>query len=254
MGILLFVLKYMYISLLLKMINGFSWPAKIMASPFKVAMSLRIGTVVAMAMMIVIKVAMSLMIDMVVVMAMMIAIQVARWLWWWSWWLRWLWWLRLRWRWLWYDSHGGSTGRGISILVHLSARRVISKSYQPKCTLTSLAIESPKQHSKFFSASQACKLEKLLAQSKSYPPLTCGRVLRTALHGGDNDYGGADYFSAKGVCSVRPVGLRQKHSNQPVLGYNFYVISSFCGRYHLVSMESCICQWFRQLNSSSFCS
>ena len=34
-GILLFVLKYMYISLLLKMINGFSWPAKIMASPFK---------------------------------------------------------------------------------------------------------------------------------------------------------------------------------------------------------------------------
>ena len=34
MGILLFVLKYMYISLLLKMINGFSWPAKIMASPF----------------------------------------------------------------------------------------------------------------------------------------------------------------------------------------------------------------------------
>ena len=35
MGILLFVLKYMYVSLLLKMINGFSWPAKIMASPFK---------------------------------------------------------------------------------------------------------------------------------------------------------------------------------------------------------------------------
>ena len=35
MGILLFVLKYMYISLLLKMIYGFSWPAKIMASPFK---------------------------------------------------------------------------------------------------------------------------------------------------------------------------------------------------------------------------
>ena len=35
MGILLFVLKYMYTSLLLKMINGFSWPAKIMASPFK---------------------------------------------------------------------------------------------------------------------------------------------------------------------------------------------------------------------------
>ena len=34
MGILLFVLKYMHISLLLKMINGFSWPAKIMASPF----------------------------------------------------------------------------------------------------------------------------------------------------------------------------------------------------------------------------
>ena len=32
LGILLFVL---YISLLLKMINGFSWPAKIMASPFK---------------------------------------------------------------------------------------------------------------------------------------------------------------------------------------------------------------------------
>ena len=35
MGILLFVLKHMYISLLLKMINGFSWPAKIMVSPFK---------------------------------------------------------------------------------------------------------------------------------------------------------------------------------------------------------------------------
>ena len=35
MGILLFVLKYMYIFLLLKMINGFSWPAKIMDSPFK---------------------------------------------------------------------------------------------------------------------------------------------------------------------------------------------------------------------------
>ena len=34
MGILLFLLKYMYISLLLKMIYGFSWPAKIMASPF----------------------------------------------------------------------------------------------------------------------------------------------------------------------------------------------------------------------------
>ena len=32
---ILFVLKYMYISFLLKMINGFSWPAKIMASPFK---------------------------------------------------------------------------------------------------------------------------------------------------------------------------------------------------------------------------
>ena len=35
MGILLFLLKYMYISLLLKMIYGFSWPAKIMVSPFK---------------------------------------------------------------------------------------------------------------------------------------------------------------------------------------------------------------------------
>ena len=35
MGIFLFVLKCMYISLLLKMINGFSWPAKTMASPFK---------------------------------------------------------------------------------------------------------------------------------------------------------------------------------------------------------------------------
>ena len=34
MGILLFVLKYMYISLLLKIINRFSWPAKIMASLF----------------------------------------------------------------------------------------------------------------------------------------------------------------------------------------------------------------------------
>ena len=35
MGILLFILKYMYISLLMKMINGFLWPEKIMASPFK---------------------------------------------------------------------------------------------------------------------------------------------------------------------------------------------------------------------------
>ena len=34
MRISLFVLEYMYISLLLKMINVFSWPAKIMASPF----------------------------------------------------------------------------------------------------------------------------------------------------------------------------------------------------------------------------
>ena len=34
MGILLFVLKYMFLSLLLKMINGFSWSANIMASPF----------------------------------------------------------------------------------------------------------------------------------------------------------------------------------------------------------------------------
>ena len=36
MEILLFVLKYMYVSLLLKMINGFSWPVKIMASPFNI--------------------------------------------------------------------------------------------------------------------------------------------------------------------------------------------------------------------------
>ena len=35
MGILLLVLKFMYISLLLKMIYGFSRPAKITASPFK---------------------------------------------------------------------------------------------------------------------------------------------------------------------------------------------------------------------------
>ena len=34
MGILLFVLKYMFISLLLKMIHRFSWSANIMASPF----------------------------------------------------------------------------------------------------------------------------------------------------------------------------------------------------------------------------
>ena len=34
MGILLFILKYIFISLLLKMINGFSWLANIMASPF----------------------------------------------------------------------------------------------------------------------------------------------------------------------------------------------------------------------------
>ena len=39
MGILLFVLEYMYISLLLKMINGFSWPGKIMASPFNISIS-----------------------------------------------------------------------------------------------------------------------------------------------------------------------------------------------------------------------
>ena len=37
MGILLFVLKCMFISLLLKMINGFSWSAKIMASPFNLS-------------------------------------------------------------------------------------------------------------------------------------------------------------------------------------------------------------------------
>ena len=37
MGILLFVLKYMFIYLLLKMINGFSWPARIMASPFNLS-------------------------------------------------------------------------------------------------------------------------------------------------------------------------------------------------------------------------
>ena len=35
MGILLFILKSIDISLLLKMKNGFSWPAKIMVSPFK---------------------------------------------------------------------------------------------------------------------------------------------------------------------------------------------------------------------------
>ena len=35
MGILLFILKSIDISLILKMKNGFSWPAKIMASPFK---------------------------------------------------------------------------------------------------------------------------------------------------------------------------------------------------------------------------
>ena len=39
MGILLFVYKYMYISLLLKMINGFSWPAKLMASPFNITIT-----------------------------------------------------------------------------------------------------------------------------------------------------------------------------------------------------------------------
>ena len=37
MGILLFVLKYMFISMLLKMIKKwFSWSANVMASPFKV--------------------------------------------------------------------------------------------------------------------------------------------------------------------------------------------------------------------------
>ena len=38
-GILLFVLEYMYISLLLKIINGVSWPGKIMASPFNLSKS-----------------------------------------------------------------------------------------------------------------------------------------------------------------------------------------------------------------------
>ena len=32
---------------------------------------------------------------------------------------------------------------------------------------------------------------------------------------------------AKGARAVHPEGLRQKQSNQPVLGYKFYVISSF---------------------------
>ena len=39
MGILLFTLKCIRISLLLKMINGFSWPAQIMASPFNIPLS-----------------------------------------------------------------------------------------------------------------------------------------------------------------------------------------------------------------------
>ena len=38
MGILLFVLKYMFISLHLKMINEFSWSANIMASPFNIVL------------------------------------------------------------------------------------------------------------------------------------------------------------------------------------------------------------------------
>ena len=81
----------------------------------------------------------------------------------------------------------------------LSAGRVISKSYQPKCTLTSLAIESPKQHSKFLSG---CKLERLLAQSKSYPPLACGQVLRIALHGGDKGsvFSGSKAKTFKSAC------------------------------------------------------
>ena len=49
MGILLFVLKYMYISLLLKMINGFSWPAKIMVSPFKWNVIVRLRFVICAA-------------------------------------------------------------------------------------------------------------------------------------------------------------------------------------------------------------
>ena len=44
MGILLFVLKYMYIPLLLKMINGFSRPAKIMASPFNWLVHMFLGS------------------------------------------------------------------------------------------------------------------------------------------------------------------------------------------------------------------
>ena len=41
MEILLFVLKYMFISFLLKMINGLSWSANIMASPFNGGEGLR---------------------------------------------------------------------------------------------------------------------------------------------------------------------------------------------------------------------
>ena len=40
MEILIFVLKCIYISFLLKMINGFSWPAKIMVSPFNLGVIL----------------------------------------------------------------------------------------------------------------------------------------------------------------------------------------------------------------------
>ena len=83
------------------------------------------------------------------------------------------------------------TSRGVSnflfpffffffFLLNQSDGQGISKSYQPWCHLTSPAIESQWQHSKFLPASWACKFEKLPAQTKSYPLLACGRVLCTA--------------------------------------------------------------------------
>ena len=83
---------------------------------------------------------------------------------------------------------------------------------QPKCTLTSLAIESPKQTQSSYQPAGPVSW-------KSYWPKA--KVTRLWPAGGYyvqpcvvvtmNDYGDADYFSAKGVCSVHPVGLRQKH-------------------------------------------
>ena len=45
--ILLFVFIYIYLSLLLKIINGFSWPATIMASTFNIGLYFQIQKVLS---------------------------------------------------------------------------------------------------------------------------------------------------------------------------------------------------------------